>query len=64
MVDTRSGFPSEMVRAAHPGEQGTLEQWTGDVVDSVTTYARARPVSAMLWALGIGFVLGWRLKPW
>ena len=27
-------------------------------------YARERPEVCALWALGIGFVLGWRLKPW
>lgn len=27
-------------------------------------YARERPEVVALWALGIGFVLGWKLKPW
>ncbi|MGE3778467.1 MAG: hypothetical protein AB7F89_14875 [Pirellulaceae bacterium] len=27
-------------------------------------YAAERPEVVVLWALGIGFVLGWRLKPW
>lgn len=27
-------------------------------------YAKARPEVVSLWAFGIGFVLGWRLKPW
>jgi hypothetical protein len=27
-------------------------------------YARERPEMVALWALGIGFVLGWKLKPW
>lgn len=29
-----------------------------------TQYARQRPEVVALWAFGIGFVLGWRLKPW
>jgi hypothetical protein len=34
------------------------------VVDSIEDYARAKPLSFGLWAFGIGFVLGWKLKLW
>jgi hypothetical protein len=27
-------------------------------------YAQSRPETIALWCLGIGFVLGWKLKPW
>lgn len=27
-------------------------------------YGRARPGVMALWCFGVGFVLGWRLKPW
>ena len=27
-------------------------------------YARERPEVVALWCFGIGFVLGWKLKPW
>jgi hypothetical protein len=27
-------------------------------------YARERPEVVALWCLGVGFVLGWKLKPW
>ncbi|HXT57390.1 MAG TPA: hypothetical protein VN699_02095 [Pirellulales bacterium] len=27
-------------------------------------FAQENPASAALWCFGIGFVLGWRLKPW
>lgn len=27
-------------------------------------YARERPEVVALWTFGIGFVLGWKLKPW
>lgn len=27
-------------------------------------YSRENPESVALWCLGIGFVLGWKLKPW
>ena len=35
-----------------------------DMVQFVREYVRENPESAALWCLGIGFVLGWKLKPW
>ncbi|REK18802.1 MAG: hypothetical protein DWQ37_03065 [Planctomycetota bacterium] len=35
-----------------------------DIVDYLRTYARQKPETAALVCIGIGFVLGWRLKPW
>lgn len=35
-----------------------------DLATYVTTYARQRPDVAALWCFGVGFVLGWKLKPW
>ncbi len=35
-----------------------------DLVTYLREYARERPEVVALWAFGIGFLLGWRLKPW
>lgn len=35
-----------------------------DVSQYLRQYAREQPEMAALWCLGIGFVLGWKLKPW
>jgi len=35
-----------------------------DVLESVRTYARERPETFALACFGVGFILGWRLKPW
>jgi hypothetical protein len=35
-----------------------------DIVEYLKDYARERPEVAALWCLGIGFILGWKLKPW
>jgi hypothetical protein len=35
-----------------------------DLVLYLRNYARERPDVAALWCFGIGFVLGWKLKPW
>lgn len=34
------------------------------VVCALKDYAKARPDVAALWCFGIGFVLGWKLRPW
>lgn len=35
-----------------------------DAMDSFRVYARKRPEVVAMWCLGVGFVLGWKLKPW
>jgi len=35
-----------------------------DILDRLKDYAREHPTEFGLWALGVGFVLGWKLKPW
>lgn len=35
-----------------------------DFVGYLRDYARENPEHMALWCLGIGFMLGWRLKPW
>ncbi len=37
---------------------------TESAVACIKEYAHARPEVVTLWAFGIGFVLGWKLKPW
>ena len=65
MIDTlRSDFPADMTRAAEFPEMGTFEAMANDALDRMRDYARNNPTSFALWALGIGFVLGWKLKPW
>ncbi len=65
MIDTlRSGYPSDMTRAAESPGMGPIESMANDALDHFKDYAREHPASFALWALGIGFVLGWKLKPW
>ena len=35
-----------------------------DLVEYFKEYAREKPEVAALWCFGIGFILGWKLKPW
>jgi hypothetical protein len=57
-------YPNDMMEAS----QGQLTNWAEStihsVVDSLEDYARAKPLSFALWAFGVGFALGWKLKPW
>lgn len=46
---------------SQPGEQLTP---TTDLMKYFQQYASERPDVVALWCLGIGFVLGWKLKPW
>ncbi len=35
-----------------------------DLLDLAKAYARERPETFALTCFGVGFILGWRLKPW
>ncbi len=35
-----------------------------DLWEYAQAYAREKPDMCALWCFGVGFVLGWKLKPW
>ena len=35
-----------------------------DLVHYLKEYARERPEVAALWCFGLGFIIGWKIKPW
>ncbi len=37
---------------------------THDVIEYMVEYARQNPAYAALGCMGVGFILGWKLKPW
>ncbi len=51
-------------RSASSANPASLSDAAQDAVASFQKYARERPDVVALWCLGIGFVLGWKLKPW
>jgi hypothetical protein len=57
-------YPADLARAAQQPSLGLIESTAWELLDSLEAYAREKPASAALWALGIGFFLGWKLKPW
>jgi hypothetical protein len=60
MADTQTSIKrlQRDLREIEPSEIGR------DVVQQLRKYAQANPESAALWCIGIGFVLGWKLKIW
>jgi hypothetical protein len=55
------------IPASYEGEFGRIhsEHEIGrDLVEYLKEYAREKPEVAALWCFGIGFILGWKLKPW
>mgnify|MGYP003382883037 CR=1 FL=1 len=54
-ASTRPHEACEASRSANPVD---------DAISYVRRTVRENPETAALWCLGIGFVLGWKLKPW
>lgn len=59
MPDTATRARTEAARVQENAQE-TIET----VISQLRQYAREKPEAAALWCLGIGFVLGWKLKPW
>jgi hypothetical protein len=60
-------FPTQTIqsdRTQRESQTHTPEEAVGNLVCHCKKYAAENPASAALWCLGIGFVLGWKLKPW
>lgn len=47
--------PRQIEGERHPGR---------DLLEYAKAYARDNPGVAALWCFGLGFIVGWRLKPW
>ncbi|WP_442482490.1 hypothetical protein [Aeoliella sp. SH292] len=53
-----------MSSASRGNAQAQSMQPMPDLIDYVREYARQKPEVAAMWCFGIGFVVGWKLKPW
>jgi hypothetical protein len=60
--EAASGFPPQRQSGgrSQDAQQGLVAEASGFLQE----YSRARPEVVALWAFGIGFILGWKLKPW
>jgi hypothetical protein len=58
-------WPDDMAQTSHSGlEENWAESTIRTVVESLEDYARREPLKFAAWVFGLGFVLGWKLKPW
>jgi hypothetical protein len=57
-------YPNDLGDYRLKGTVNWAESTIHSVVHSVESFARAKPLEFALWSFGIGFVLGWKLKPW
>lgn len=56
---------SEQSQVAESESASTAaSEWLENTMESVEAYARREPWSFGLCMLGVGFVLGWKLKIW
>jgi hypothetical protein len=56
-------YRNDIAYEAEPSVREDLHPLT-DLMDYVRTYTRERPEVVALTCFGIGFILGWKLKPW
>ena len=56
MPPSRAGAPAPPIERGQPLPE-PLTHYLGQ-------YAKANPSAAALWCFAIGFIVGWRLKPW
>jgi hypothetical protein len=67
MANTRAAKKPTATRRNEVADEGPLAdeaELARDMLDYLKEYAREKPEVAALWCFGIGFVLGWKLKPW
>jgi len=64
MADTHTTDKSTNSRKAQVAAERENAELDHSLLDHLKEYAREKPEVAALWCLGIGFILGWKLKPW
>ncbi len=64
-MSTAYEWPRDMIEQPRLGpEVHWMESTLRSVTDSVEDYARREPLKFAAWVFGIGFLMGWRMKPW
>jgi len=62
MNEERTYAAPQTALGIHPSDESLRP--SSDLVEYFRQYARERPEVVALWCLGIGFVLGWKMKIW
>jgi len=64
MASTQAAHKASNSRQAEELRETDAVEMGRDMIEHLREYARENPETAALWCFGIGFVLGWKLKPW
>ncbi len=64
MAATKSQRNAHVRAPASVEQHESPKELTHDIVEHLVEYAKQNPGYAALTCLGVGFVLGWKLKPW
>ena len=64
MASTQSPTKTTNSRQSKDNALSDQAELAHDLVEYLKEYAKEKPEVAALWCLGIGFILGWKLKPW
>lgn len=64
MVTTTDKRGSDAATQLREQSNQEVMQVTEDIIRYLQEYARQKPEVVACWCLGIGFFLGWKLKPW
>ena len=59
-----TAHPNSSSQSRPSSERNCPMKPTQDIVNYVREYARQKPDVAALWGLGLGIVVGWKIKPW
>jgi hypothetical protein len=64
-MSTAYEWPQDMEQASHGGMEGNwMESTIRTVTGSIEDYAHREPLKFAACVFGIGFILGWKIKPW
>ena len=63
MADVQTANIPPNLRSRKELREQETTQIGHDLIQYLREYARENPESAALWCFGIGFILGWKLKP-
>ena len=64
MATTQTSRAKSITREQFPIKSGEHGDMGHDLIEYLKDYAREKPEVAALWCFGIGFIVGWKLKPW
>jgi len=57
-------LPGSAGTPAATNEESLFHAYIERAVEGIEDYARREPWAFATWVFGVGFVLGWKLKPW